>query len=197
MKFELVKEYFDENYSKVFSYLKVSKKFIFFSIILFGVFFIFGLFLKVPESFSEYFLEYVRDLLLKTEGLGFFGMLEFIFFNNVWVGFLSIILGTFFGIFPIMSLIVNGFFLGYVSKISILSEGFFSLWRLLPHGIFELPAIFLCFGLGIKMGSFIFQEDSYFAFKTFLRESLRVFLFLVIPLLVLAGIIESFLIVFF
>jgi len=37
-------------------------------------------------------------------------------------------------------------------------EGYGILWRLVPHGIFELPAVFISLGLGIKLGTFIFRE---------------------------------------
>ena len=33
------------------------------------------------------------------------------------------------------------------------------LFRLLPHGIFELPAIFISLGLGLRFGMFIFQKE--------------------------------------
>jgi len=38
------------------------------------------------------------------------------------------------------------------------TDGFLSLWRLLPHGIFELPAVFISLGMGLKIGMFIFQK---------------------------------------
>jgi stage II sporulation protein M len=197
MNLKNISLFFRENYSKVFFYLKESEKFIVFSILFFGVFFIAGLLVRVPETFYNLIMGYIENLIKQTEGLGFFGMFEFIFFNNAWVGFLSIILGNFFGVFPLLSIITNGFVLGFVSNISISSGGFFSLWRILPHGIFELPAIFICFGLGLKMGSFVFHKDFFRKFKEFFVESMRVFLFLIIPLLFMAGIIESFLITFF
>ena len=104
------------------------------------------------------------------------------------------ILGIFFGIFPLWFTLQNGYVLGFVSSISVGEAGIGSLWRIIPHGIFELPAIFISLGLGIKLGSFVFYKDSRKKFNEFLKNSLRVFIFIVIPLLVLAGIIEGFLI---
>lgn len=66
--------------------------------------------------------------------------------------FLGVILGLVLGIFPIIFAIVNGYVLGFVASITVESEGLFVLWRLLPHGIFELPAIFISLGLGLKFG---------------------------------------------
>lgn len=194
--FDNLRKSLEENYSKSFVYLKESKKYIYASIGLFFVFSLIGFFIPLPEEFSSMILEYLRDLLEQTEGFGFWEMFLFIFWNNSFVGFISIIFGAIFGIFPIMSSASNGFVLGYVSNMSVFSGGVLSLWRLFPHGIFELPAIFISFGLGIKLGSFVFHKNSLGKFKKYFLESLRVFVFVVLPLLLIAGIIESFLIVF-
>ena len=65
------------------------------------------------------------------------------------------------------------------------------LWRIFPHGIFELPAVFISLGLGLKLGTFIFQRNKLKAFAEFFWNSLRVFLFIVLPLLIIAAIIEG------
>ena len=101
------------------------------------------------------------------------------------------IFGVLLGIFPIIAAIANGYLLGFVASISVGNVGFLVLWRLLPHGIFELPAIFISLGLGLKFGTFIFQKRKLESFKEFFWSSLRVFLLIVIPLLVIAGIIEG------
>ena len=66
--------------------------------------------------------------------------------------------GVLLGIFPLMSVIANGYLLGFVVAASVRSQGILILWRLFPHGIFEIPALFLSLGLGLKMGTFIFQK---------------------------------------
>jgi stage II sporulation protein M len=193
---ESTERFLERNYRKAFSFLKSSRKYIYGVMILFLVFFLIGFFVSLPEEFSSMILEYLRELVQKTEGFGFFEMFAFIFLNNSLVGFFSIVFGVLFGVFPILSIISNGFILGYVSNMSVFVSGFSSLWRLLPHGIFELPAIFISFGLGIKLGSFIFYKNALEKFKEYFLESFRVFVFIVLPLLFISGIIESLLIVF-
>ena len=51
-------------------------------------------------------------------------------------------------------------------------------------------------GLGIKFGTFIFKKNKKDAFKEYLINCLRVFIFVIIPLLIIAAIIESSLIIF-
>jgi len=70
------------------------------------------------------------------------------------------------------------------------------LWRILPHGIFELPAVFIALGMGLKFGGFIFQKEKIKSLREYFWNSLRVFLFVVLPLLIIAGIIEGTLIFF-
>jgi uncharacterized membrane protein SpoIIM required for sporulation len=230
-----IKAFLEENYSKSFLYLKESKRHIYGVIILFFVFLLIGFLVSLPQEFSSMILEYLRELVQKTEGFGFLEMFSFIFLNNSLVGFFSIVFGILFGIFPILSVISNGFILGYVMKMSVYSAGFSSLWRILPHGIFELPAIFISFGLGVKLGLWLIFEpikfywnknklisflfvifylpvllaalylDKNFKFKMNhflgifyknLSSSLKVFVFIILPLLFVAGIIESLLIIF-
>ena len=72
--------------------------------------------------------------------------------------------------------------------------GFFEMWRLLPHGIFELPAVFISLGLGIRLGTTLFNRNVKNIDKEIfrrLRNSFKVFIFIVLPLLVVAAIIEG------
>ena len=87
--------------------------------------------------------------------------------------------------------------IGLISSLVTREAGFSSLWMLVPHGIFEIPAIIISFAIGIKFGAFIFCDDKLKEFKFRLNNSLRVFFFIILPLLVLAAIIEAGLIVFF
>jgi stage II sporulation protein M len=83
---------------------------------------------------------------------------------------------------------------GYVYSKAASVGGYGIIWQLLPHGIFELPAIFISLGLGVKLGMFVFEKDKKKAFIERLRKSFFVFLTIVLPLLVIAAIIEGLLI---
>jgi stage II sporulation protein M len=89
---------------------------------------------------------------------------------------------------------INGAVLGYVFSRVYVLYGASDFWRILPHGIFELPAIFIALGLGVKLGFFIFSGNIKQEFLRRFYYSFLVFLFVVVPLLIIAAIIEGLLI---
>jgi stage II sporulation protein M len=187
--FNLLKEY--ENSWK---YVKDSEIFIYAIIGIFLFFILIGFFISAPQPIYDAIINYIQDILAKTENLSLLDTIFFIISNNVQSTFLSISFGVFFGIFPVVNAVVNGYVLGFVSSISVSNGGIFTLWRLLPHGIFELPAVFISLGLGLRTGMFVFQKDKLKSLKNYLINSFKVFLFIILPLLIIAGIIEGILI---
>lgn len=185
-KFDLVEEY-----KKSWNFIKKSRNFIYAVISIFLLTTLLGFFIPLPESVIDQILKFIRELLEKTQGMSQLELIGFIFSNNLQSSFIGIASGIFLGIFPVMAVIANGFILGFVASISVNAEGFFILWRILPHGIFELPAIFISFGLGLKIGSFIFQKRKFESLIDYTFNSLRVFVFVVLPLLSIAAIIEG------
>ncbi|MFC1682506.1 stage II sporulation protein M [Nanoarchaeota archaeon] len=183
-----------KQYKKAFTFIKKSKNFIYTIIAIFCAFTLIGFFIPIPDQLSNQILELLRQILEQTKDMTSKQLTSFIFFNNLKSSIFGMILGIFFGIFPIFASLVNGYLLGFVASLSVKSEGVLSLWRILPHGIFELPAVFISLGLGLKIGSFIFQKQKIKSLKHFLTNSLRVFLLIVIPLLIIAAIIEGILI---
>ena len=180
-----------QKYLETWNYLKESKRFIFIIALIFLIFFFIGFVYPAPESLAEKILQFIEELLEKTQGMNFIELFWFIFWNNLKVSFIGIISGILFGVFPLLTSIANGYLLGFVSHIVTLEENFLSLWRILPHGIFELPAVFISLGLGLKLGMFIFQKKRVKYLKENLYKSLGVFFLIVLPLLIIAAIIES------
>ncbi len=185
-----VSGFFKENYSKSWQYIKESKKFIW---IVFGLFLL-SVFIGVifqPESISNSIIKYIQEIISKTEGMSSWDMIKFIFVNNIQTAFMGLIFGFALGIFPIVVTVANGYVVGYVSSSVVASSGAIHLLELIPHGIFELPAIFISFGMGLKFGTFVFSKEKLKSFNKFFIESLRVFVFVIIPLLIIAAIIEG------
>ena len=182
--------FFKINYLQSWRYIKEAKKFIFGIAILFFISVIVG-FLYQPVEVVDMILKYIEDILARTEGMASLELIIFIFFNNIQGGFFGMIFGIIFGIFPIIATFANGYIVGYVSSSVVSSSGVGSLVNLLPHGIFELPAIFISFGLGLKLGTFAFYKSKAKHFREFFVNSLRVFVFIVLPLLIIAAIIEG------
>jgi len=227
------KIFFTENYRKSWEYIKESKNFIYITLIIFLLFAFIGAFVPVPELLAEQILEFIEELLRKTAGMSQGELISFIFLNNLQSSFFGMIFGIALGIFSVITSILNGYLLGFVSSRAVYEEGIFILWRLLPHGIFELPALLLSTGLGLKLGfPFIYKYFKYYwkrknifalltgiffllpaiiltlilnknlrkyQFKDFLfkvNNSIRVFLFVIFPFLLIAAIIEGGLIFF-
>ncbi len=165
-----------------------------------GVFFIFsiiGFFIAPPPETRLQILELIKGLIAQIEGMTALELIWFIFANNVQSSFLGLIFGFFLGIFPMMVAVGNGYLLGFVAEMSVSDIGFLSLWRILPHGIFELPAVFIALGMGMRFGTFVFEKKRWKSFKELLGKSLLSFVFVVVPLLIIAAIIEGLLIAFF
>ncbi len=181
-------------YEESWKYLKESKNFIYIAVGIFFASFILAFFIQPSETLLSYIFEFIQELLEKTQAMSANELVSFIFLNNIKSSFFGMVFGVALGAFPVLALIANGYLLGFVSSLTVVENGVLSLWRLLPHGIFELPAIFISLGLGLKLGSFIFQKKKQESFRNFFWNSLKVFLFIVIPLLIIAAIIEGILI---
>ena len=155
--FNLKKEYVES-----WRYIKESKNFIYVAIGIFIAFFILAFFVHPSEALLNYISEFIQELLEKTQSMSAGELIGFIFLNNFKSSFFGMVFGAALGVFPVLALIANGYILGFVSSLAVAESGIFSLWRILPHGIFELPAIFISLGLGLKLGSFIFQKKKVF-----------------------------------
>ncbi len=177
------------NYEKCWSYLKESRSYFLAIIIIFVFSILIGFFF--PAFLKELINSIIQNLAEKTQGMGFPQLFLFILENNVMTSFFGLILGVFLGVIPLILVVFNGYVLGFVSVKVAGAAGYFSLVRLLPHGIFEMPALIISLGLGLKLGRFIFSRNPGEKLKYDLENSLRVFLFIVIPLLFLAAIIET------
>ncbi|MEK6850446.1 MAG: stage II sporulation protein M [Nanoarchaeota archaeon] len=187
-----------KNIDDAFEYVRESRNYIY-VVIGFFIFFVIVGFFIVPlnTELSEMLDKSLRDILLRAEGLSGLRLILFIFVNNVTVAFAGIFFGILLGIYPLFSSIVNGAVLGYVfAKVNALS-GISQFWKILPHGIFELPAVFISLGIGLKLGTFIFSKNVGHEVKYRFVNSIKVFLFIIIPLLIVAAVIESFLILLF
>lgn len=185
-----------EFYRKNWKYIRDSKKFIFVIIGIFLFFVLVGLFIPAPESVFRWISDYITEIMGKTTGLSAGQLISFVFFNNLQSSLFGLIFGALFGIFPIFVALFNGYILGFVLNASIDAGGIIVIWKLLPHGIFELPAVFISLGFGLRLGTRLLFRKKRKDFKNEFYKALRVFFFVVIPLLLIAAIIEGIFIAF-
>jgi len=191
-----IKEYLKKEYNNSFNFIIESKKYIYTIIGLFSFFALIGFFVPIPEEIILKIIEFFKELISKTEQFNQLEMISFLFKNNILASFFGLVFGAFFGIFSIINAALNGFILGVVSNMSVAENGALSLFRLVPHGIFELPALFISLGMGLRLGFFIFSKEKVKEFNYRLKGSLKSFLMVIIPLLLIAAIIEGLLIIF-
>jgi stage II sporulation protein M len=118
-----------------------------------------------------------------------------IFINNAFVSLLSLVLGLALGVFPIVFIAFNGYLVGVISYIVGQQKGFlFILLALLPHGIIELPMVFLSASIGLRLGYhvFLYLIGRPTELKKELLQGLKFFFRWIVPLLFVAAIIETF-----
>lgn len=187
------KKDFADSFNYSLSYVSENKRYVYFAMILFFASSVFGYFSSDKLGFLD---KALMEIMSKTQDLDALELLWFIFSNNVTSALSVLFLGTILGIFPLFNAIFNGTILGYVYSKAVPIAGFGVIWRILPHGIFELPAIFISLGLGLHLGISLFSKNGLASLRLRLRSSLKVFLALIVPLLMLAAVIESFLIFF-
>lgn len=184
-----------ENYLRCLKYLKEIRWHFVGSLGIFSLLFLVGF--LFPIFFREEIISLISELMISIEGKNFYELTTFILLNNTKVSLVAMASGLFIGIFPLLTLIFNGYILGFVARESVELQGIQILWRLLPHGIFELPAVFLSTGIGLKIGLDLFKKDWKKKLKHNFKEGARFFVLVVIPLLIIAAVIEGFLISYF
>ncbi|MFW6029719.1 MAG: stage II sporulation protein M [Halanaerobiales bacterium] len=185
-----------QTYKKIWTYLKEIENYILITCIIFFLSTVFGF--VFPVFFHNYIREFIQEVMEITRDMNFLELLIYILKNNLTVSLMGALLGAIaFGAFPLVITLFNGYAIGYISRFTVMESGFSSLIMLLPHGIFELPAVILSLGMGLKLGMFIFAKNKKKKFSYDLRNILRVFVFVIIPLLTLAATIEAGLIILF
>lgn len=147
-----------------------------------------------PIFFREEIFSFIAEMVEAIEGKSVVELIGFIFLNNLKASFMAIALGIAFGIFPLMMAVVNGYLIGFVAREAVVRDGLLVMWQLFPHGIFELPAIIFSIGIGMKIGGEMFEKNIRKKLEYNFREGLRFFIFVVFPLLLIAGIVEGILI---
>src|SRR5271157_489730 len=122
-----------------------------------------------------------------------------IFSNNVMGSVMSLVFGLVAGIFPLFFMISNGMVIGIIlemiiAKMGVVGGTTFFLAGVLPHGIFELPAVFISTAIGLKLGyealrSLVLKKD---VVTPELIRGLTIYVFWILPILFLAAIVETF-----
>jgi uncharacterized membrane protein SpoIIM required for sporulation len=137
-------------------------------------------------------LESLQDFAESLKGEPAWSLAAILFAKNSTAAVFTLLLGPLFGVFPTYSAVVNGAVVGAVIQAEPAAA-----WMVLPHGIFELPAMFLAWGLGMWTGAGLWGSAKSRTVGQRFRAIWPVFFSVVIPLLLIAAVIEAVLIVYY
>ncbi len=127
---------------------------------------------------------------------GQFGMSVGITANNLWVAFLTFVMGVFYAVGSIAIMIQNGIMVGafqyfFIEK-GLFWESFLTIWI---HGTLEISAIIIAGAAGIVMGEGLAFPGTYTRAQAFQRSARRGVKIMIgiAPIIILAGFIEGYL----
>ncbi len=183
------------------------KAFLISFLVFLGAFFIGALSAAMDDAFLEVILgeSYVEmtkeniasgDPMAVYKQRGEFGMSLGITGNNLFVAFLTFIMGIFFSLGSIIILVSNGIMVGafqfFFVKQELFWESFLTIW---VHGTLEISAIIIGGAAGITMGSGLVFPGTYTRMKSFQRSARRGIKIMIgiTPIIILAGFIEGYL----
>jgi len=187
-------------HNQVFKTIKENKFLIFFSIGLFlfssisGVF-IFQVLLDNNPEIIDSFVDQFKEMFGPISELSPFQLFLTIFYVNTRTSFLIMMLGALLGIFPFISLWLNGTILGILFGKYIAEGGNYLgfMMGILPHGIIEIPAIIIAASQGFRLGKEVVSPPTGLnrseAIKLNITKGIKLFV-LILPLLLIAAVIE-------
>lgn len=154
-------------------------------VLVFGVSVLIGvLFPDILRTMLAQITDYLQEIITTTQNP--FQLMWKIIINNLRASALAMILGVTI-IYPLFFMALNGYVLGAVVRNGIEVAGIGILGKIIPHGIFELPALVIAAALGVYVGSWMSHQP----FLQRVRHAAKTYLITVVPLLILAGIIEG------
>jgi stage II sporulation protein M len=179
------------------SYISELRPYIKTSLLFFAIGIAIGLMIvsRFPQL-ADHFEDSVANFIRTFRGLPKFQLAVAIFVNNASKTLLAIVLGALFGVVPGIFLLTNGVALGLVFSLATQAKGLWlSLLSILPHGIIELPAVFLGTSIGLLVGNHavkLVRRRADAALTVELKRGLRFFCWVIVPLLAVAAFVEAF-----
>jgi len=160
---------------------------------LFAVAFPLGISTPLParQQVTDMFLSVTEQYLDLAGGTLFF----FILLHNVVASLLLVISGLLLGIIPILSVGLNGFFLGMLYRQAADQVGYANAaLKVSPHGFFEIPALLFAASYGLWLGMSVLRrlrgkESDPLGVR--INHAFEQYFIVVFPLLVVAAAIET------
>jgi stage II sporulation protein M len=154
----------------------------------------------LEPSMTDKLLSGLEQKAADLSSLSPLGMAWGIFVNNASGCLLAIALGLILGIYPAFFIASNGVIIGAALSMVIVKYGavvgiLVFIIGLLPHGIFELSAVFISAAMGIKLAYDLIRsviKSDLNIIKNSVWEALQMYLFWILPILLVAAFIEVF-----
>jgi stage II sporulation protein M len=150
---------------------------------------------QIPDL-ADRFADNIATFVKGFTGMPHWQLAAAIFLNNSVKTLIALLLGAVFGVVPVIFLFANGAALGVVFSLSIRARGLWSsLASIAPHGVIELPAVFLGMSIGLMLGAQTLariRRRCATPIRTEIGLALRYFCTVIAPLLLLAALIEVF-----
>lgn len=154
----------------------------------------------IMPSMTDTLLSGLKEKAVDLSSRSPLGMTFGIFLNNASVCFLEIVLGPFLGVFPAFSIASNGVIIGValgmvITKYGALLGVLVFVLGLLPHGIFELTAVFMSAAMGLKLFYDVVRaviKSDLSLFKNSVQETMQIYIFWILPILLVAAFVEVF-----
>lgn len=143
---------------------------------------------KIPIEMLEDLLGTLPDV----ENMNLLTLFLFILGNNLFKSFLWMVSGFLFSVPSLLFTVLNGFFIGWLSHSVRVENGLlFTVVALVPHGIIEVPTVLLSSAAGMALGyQFVNRIRGRGSLRAEFGKALRLFIWRIAPLLLLAAIIE-------
>jgi stage II sporulation protein M len=145
----------------------------------------------VKKELSEAFRTLAEQYLDLSGGTLFL----FILVNNVFASLLLLVSGVLLGVLPVLSVGFNGFVLGIFYRLTSGVEGYGkAALGVIPHGIFEIPALLVAASYGVWLGMAVLRRirgKETEPLGRLLNHALERYFVVVFPLLVVAAAVET------
>ena len=150
---------------------------------------------RIPEL-ADHFANTLSQFVQTFAGMPSWKLALAIFANNSLKTLMAILLGTVLGIVPGIFLLANGVALGVAFSLSIQTRGLWlAVFSILPHGVLELPAVFLGTSIGLMLGTQALMQligQSTAPLRVEIVHGFKFYCTVIVPLLILAALVEVF-----
>jgi stage II sporulation protein M len=144
--------------------------------------------INIPElgKVLSVIVDAIRKMTESYHNKALFYVVAKIFIHNAVALNIAIFSGALLSVIPVIIIVFNGCMLGFVAMSHPSSIGF-----LVPHGIFELPALVLACSYGIWLGLWPFNRGGIETLNIRTKQCMKIYFYIIIPLLIAAAIIEG------